>query len=174
MLSSLIPNPLHPAIVHLPVALVVFLPAVMLIALWAIRRGTKPLMAWGAAVAVHAMLAATAWLALATGDPAKEQVERTVAEAPIESHEEAAEAFLALTAAALAVSLIGVRRDAVGKWARVTAAAGSVVLLGAGWNVGHSGGQLVYKYGAGTAYANASGGVTASDRASHEQSDDER
>jgi uncharacterized membrane protein len=152
MWTSLIPNPLHPAIVHLPIAIVVLLPLTIIGALWAIRRGASVVPTWSAAVAMHALLAGTAWLALATGDPAKETVEQVVAEAPIESHEEAAEAFLAIAAGALVLSLIGARRDRLGAVARVSTVAGSAVLIAAGWNVGHSGGQLVYRYGAASAY----------------------
>jgi hypothetical protein len=168
MLSSLLPNPLHPAIVHLPIALAVLLPLVIIGALVAINRGATPRMAWTGAIVAHALLAGTAWLSLTTGEPAAEQAEKVVAEAPIESHEEAAEAFLALAAGALAISLLGVRKDKAGQLARVAATVSSVVLLGAGWNVGHSGGQLVYKYGAGAAYATPGSAVaqskTATDR----------
>lgn len=160
MLTSLIPNPLHPAIVHLPMALVVLLPVTVAVALWAIRRGGAPMRVWGVAAAMHAALALSAWASLASGDEAGESVEKVVAEAPVESHEEAAEAFLTLAAGALVVSLVGLRRDRVGTIARGVAGVGTLVLLGAGWQVGHSGGQLVYRYGAASAYTNA-GSLTA-------------
>ena len=153
MLTSLIPNPLHPAIVHLPMALVVLLPLTVVVAIWAIRRGGSPVRVWGVAAAMHAFLALSAWASLASGGADEERVEKVVAEAPVESHEEAAEAFLALAVGALAVSLVGLRRDRVGAIARGVAAVGSVVLLGSGWQVGHSGGQLVYRHGAASAYA---------------------
>ena len=152
MPTSLIPNPLHPAIVHLPMALVVLLPLTVVVAIWSIRRGGSPLRVWGVAAAMHAALAISAWASLASGSEAEEKVEKVVAEAPVESHEEAAEAFLALAVGALAVSLIGLRRDRAGTVARGVAAVGSLVLLGSGWQVGHSGGQLVYRYGAASAY----------------------
>ena len=107
---------------------------------------------WGVAAAMHAALALSAWASLASGDAAAEKVEKVVTEAPVESHEEAAEAFLALAVGAVAVSLIGLRRDRAGSVARGVAAVGSLVLLGSGWQVGHSGGQLVYRYGAASAY----------------------
>lgn len=154
MLTSLIPNPLHPAIVHLPIALVVLLPLTIAVAIYLIRRGGSPMRVWGVAAAMHAALALSAWASLASGSADEVRVEKAVAEAPVESHEEAAEAFLALAVGALAVALIGLRRDRVGAIARGVAAVGSVVLLGSGWQVGHSGGQLVYRYGAASAYTN--------------------
>lgn len=160
MLTSFIPSPLHPAIVHLPMALVILLPVTVVIALWAIRRGGAPMRVWGVAAAMHAALVLSAWASLASGDSAGEQVEKVVAEAPVESHEEAAEAFLALAVGALVVALVGLRRDRAGTIARGVAGVGTLVLLGAGWQVGHSGGQLVYRYGAASAYT-TDGAVTA-------------
>jgi hypothetical protein len=177
MLASLIPYPLHPAIVHLPMAFVVLLPLTVAVAIVAIRRGAAPMRVWGVAAAMHAALALSAWASLASGDEAGEKVEKVVAEAPIESHEEAAEAFLALAVGALAVSLVGLRRDRIGVIARGAAAVGSIVLLGSGWQVGHSGGQLVYRYGAASAYATdsvrtADGGTPERGRSSNGDDDD--
>lgn len=135
-------------------AIVVLLPFTVIGAIWAIRRGAAPMWAWGVAAALHAILALSAWASLASGDPAKDKVEQVIAEAPIESHEEAAEAFLALAVAATVISLAGLRKDRAGQAARAVAAVGTVALLGAGWKVGHSGGQLVYRYNAGAVYAN--------------------
>jgi hypothetical protein len=43
--------------------------------------------------------------------------------------------------------------------ARIGAAIGTAVILGAGWNVGHSGGMLVYRDGAASAYLSAGGAI---------------
>ena len=96
MLPSLIPSPLHPAVVHLPIALAVLVPAFAVGALWSIRRGARPQVAWGITTALCAALSLSAWLAVQTGEQADEQVEAVVPDAPIETHEEAAEAFLTL------------------------------------------------------------------------------
>jgi hypothetical protein len=170
MWSSIIPDPLHAAVVHLPKALVILLPLGVAGSIVAIRRGAPAKTVWGVAILAHALLAGSAWLSLATGDPAKDRVEHVVAEAPIESHEEAAEAFLAVAAGALVLSLVGARRDRIGRLTRVASAAASVGLVALGWNVGHSGGQLVYRYGAAGAYtspsaANGSAGPAKAGRA---------
>jgi hypothetical protein len=163
MWTSLIPNPLHPAIVHLPIALVILMPVTFLVAIVAIRRGAAPLKVWSVAAAVHVALVLSAWASLASGNDAGERVEEVIAEAPVESHEEAAEAFVAFAAGALVISLLGVRKDRIGAVARGTAVAASVGLVVAGWQVGHSGGQLVYRYGAASAYAAASDSTGALD-----------
>jgi uncharacterized membrane protein len=159
MFASLLPDPLHPAVVHLPIALAVLLPAFALGALWAIRRGARPSLAWGLATAMFAALTFSAWIAVETGEQAGERVERVVAEAPMESHEEAAEAFLTVSAVVLGIALVGLRGGRIGNSARLLGAVGSVVLLGAGWKVGHSGGALVYRYGAASAYATSADSV---------------
>ncbi len=43
----MLPDPLHPAIVHLPIALSVFMPLFALVAAVVIRRGALPARAWG-------------------------------------------------------------------------------------------------------------------------------
>jgi len=47
----------------------------------------------------------------------------------------------------------------VGSAARVAAAAGTLAVFGFGYNVGHTGGQLVYRDGAASAYVPASSRV---------------
>lgn len=153
MLASILPTPLHPAVVHLPIALTLLVPPVAAGALWAIHKGARPVRAWGLATAFFAALSLSAWAAVQTGEQTVEQVETVVAAPPIESHEEAAEAFLTLSLGVLAVSLLGLRGGKVGQGARALGAVGALALVGAGWNVGHSGGQLVYQYGAASAYA---------------------
>ena len=160
-LDSIVPAPLHPAVVHLPIALTLLLPPFALGALWAIRRGTAPLRAWGIATALFAALSLSAWAAVETGEQADEQVERVVAEQPIETHEEAAEAFLTLSVVVLGIAIAGLRRDRIGQAARVIGTVGALVLVGAGWRVGHSGGALVYQHGAASAYTNPRDATTA-------------
>jgi len=151
---NFLPSPLHPAVVHLPMALSVLLPLFALGALWSIRRGTAPRKAWGITTALFAALSLSAWASLETGEDQEERVEDVVAEAPIHSHEEAAEAFLFLSLGALGVAALGLSRGRIGSVARVAGAVGSVALLGAGLRVGHTGGELVYRYGAASAYTN--------------------
>ena len=66
-LASLLPSPLHPAIVHLPMALVVLLPPAALVSLWIIRRGARPRAAWGVTLALLGVLAGSSWVATETG-----------------------------------------------------------------------------------------------------------
>jgi formate hydrogenlyase subunit 3/multisubunit Na+/H+ antiporter MnhD subunit len=159
---TFLPTPLHPAVVHLPIALSVLLPFFALGALWAIRRGAQPRKAWGITTALFAALTLSSWAALKSGEAQEEQVEQVVAEAPLHTHEEAAEAFLLMSLGVLGVAALGLSSGRMGTVARVAGAVGSIVLLGAGFRVGHSGGELVYRHGAASAYTN---NVTTTERA---------
>ena len=158
----MLPNPLHPAVVHFPVVLAFLLPIFAGFALWTIRRGTAPRRAWAIPLGLSAALALSSWVAVETGEAQNERVERVVSERPLETHEEAAELFLALSAGLLVVSVGGLVRGTVGTVARVAATVGAAGLVVAATQVGHTGGQLVYRYGAASAYATgaSTGGAT--------------
>ena len=143
MLPSL-PSPLHPAVVHFPIVLMILLPVAALGALWAIRRGTAPLKAWAVPVALAAGLTLSAWAAVETGESQGEKVEDTLGEQAVESHEDAAERFLLLSGVVLVVTGAGLLRGAVGRTARVVGTVAALGLVAAGYQVGHSGGRLVY------------------------------
>ena len=82
-----------------------------------------------------------------------------MAERAIHGHEEAAERFLVLSGVLLLVAAVGLAPRTVGHAARLLAAVGAVGLLAAGVQVGHSGGELVYRHGAASAYANDGDGA---------------
>lgn len=168
MLTTILPDPLHPAIVHLPIALTVLVPFFAVGTLVAIARGARPVTTWAISVTLFAALTGSAWASVETGETADEQVEAVVAEAPIETHEEAAEAFLTASAAVLALAVFGLAKGAVGQVARVGATVGTLVLVIMGWRVGHSGGALVYEHGAASAYST---GVAASPAVRREEGD---
>jgi formate hydrogenlyase subunit 3/multisubunit Na+/H+ antiporter MnhD subunit len=161
VLNDLLPNPLHPAVVHLPIALTVLVPVFAIGALVAIRRGTKVLRAWGIAAAMLAALSLSAWVSLETGEQQEDRVESIVPERAFETHEEAAEAFFMLSLGVLGVAGLGLLGGRVGTGARYAAALGTLALVVAGYNVGHSGGALVYTHGAASAYTSSSGTMPA-------------
>jgi uncharacterized membrane protein len=147
-----IPNPLHPAVVHFPIALAVLVPAFAVAALVAIRAGWISPRAWIAVVVFQAALVGSAWLALETGEDQEEKVEEVVAERHIEAHAEAAERFLYVAIGAALISATGLLRGGIGGTGRAATAAAGLAVLAAGVAVGHSGGELVYQYGAARAY----------------------
>ncbi len=145
----MLPDPLHPAVVHFPIVLMAFLPLAALGALWALRRAAVPLHAWVVPVAMAGALTLSAWAALQTGESQEERAEDVVGEARLGTHEEAGERFLIFSGIVFAVSAAGLLRGTAGRGARAVATVATFGLLVAGYQVGHSGGQLVY--GDGTA-----------------------
>lgn len=151
----MIPDPLHPAVVHFPVALAVLLPIFALGALWAIRNGVRPARAWAIPVALAAALVASAWVALETGEAEEDRVEAVVGEAVLHAHEEAGERFLVLSGLVLIVAAVGLVGGTLGSAGRLLATAGSLVVLVVGLAVGKAGGELVYRHGAAEPYVTA-------------------
>lgn len=170
----MLPNPLHPAIVHFPVVLAFLLPISAAIAIWTIRKGTGATRAWAIPVAMAAALALSSWVSVETGEDQDERVETAVQEQPLETHEEAAEAFLTGSIVVLVITAGGLIRGRIGAVSRAAAAVGAVALVAGAAYVGHTGGQLVYKYGAASAYASpgAQGAMSANERAGASDSDD--
>ena len=153
--------PLHPLVVHFPIVLSVLLPISALLALRVIRKGTTPRSAWALPVAVAAALTLSAWAATETGEQEEDRVEQVVAERAIHGHEEAAERFLVLSGVLLLVAAAGLVPRTVGEAARILTAVGALGLLAAGVQVGHSGGELVYRHGAASAYTDGAGADSA-------------
>ena len=151
----MLPDPLHPAIVHFPIVFMILLPIAAAGALWAIRRGGSPRLAWAIPSGLALALTLSAWLAVETGESQEERVEAVVTEGALHSHEEGAERFLLLSGVLLLVSGAGLLGGATGRAARLATVVGAVGLAAAGAQVGHSGGKLVYQYGAASAYAGA-------------------
>ena len=81
----MLPNPLHPAIVHFPVVLAFLLPIFALGALWAIRRGARPRRAWAIPLAASLALAASAWVAAASPRAARAAISGASIATPVRS-----------------------------------------------------------------------------------------
>jgi uncharacterized membrane protein len=147
-----IPDPLHPALVHFPIALASIAPLFAFLCAVALFRAWLPARAWLVVVLLQLMLVASAQLALQAGENEEERVEKVVAEERIEEHEEAAERFRNLAVIGLVVVAAGLAPGAIGGWARALAVIVTAVGALASVPVGQSGGELVYKHGAASAY----------------------
>ena len=145
--------PLHPLVVHFPVVLAVLLPISVVVALLLIRKGATARGVWSVPVAIATALAVSAWVATQTGESQEDRVERVVSKGALHGHEEAAERFLVLSGVLVLVTAAGLARGTLGRAARLVTAAGAVGIVVAGAQVGHSGGLLVYRHGAASAYA---------------------
>ncbi len=151
---------IHPAIVHIPMALSILMPLIaggITVAWW---RGWLSPKAWVIAVALQGVLVASGAMSMQTGEQDEDRVERIVPERFIEEHEEAAEAFIWAGGGVFALMLVGLlasgRREGIPLAGAATLA--TLVVLGLGYRTGQAGGALVYEHGAANAFANGGAG----------------
>jgi uncharacterized membrane protein len=148
-----LPDPLHPALVHLPIALALLVPLAAAFALLAARAGWLPVRGWAFVVGLQVLLVGSGWLALETGEAEEERVERVVDERHIDEHEERGERLLIGAGVALLAIGAGLAPGRVGALARPLGLVLSLGVAGLAVDAGHSGGELVYRHGAANAYA---------------------
>ena len=146
----MIPDPLHPAIVHLPMALVVLLPLFTIYALFAISRGQQPTSGWRTVFALQLILSLSSWAAVETGEQDEDYYEHGATEEVLEAHEDLAEVFQVFALAALPLVAAGFLAGRFGQLARFAYMAVTIGLLVMGAMVGHRGGEIIYPDGAKT------------------------
>lgn len=163
---NLIPDPLHPAVVHFPIVLILLGAATAVVAaVW--RRSPLPVMA----AVLLGLGALGAWAAVESGESAGGLLETGTpgVEALIDAHETWAQRTLGVSCiAALAAASAAV----VERWPRVArglallAALASVAAAYTVYETGHRGGALVYKHAAGVELASQAGAARVDERAS--------
>lgn len=175
----MLPNPLHPALVHFPIVLAILLPLVAVAALIAIRRGVNPRKAWAAVVVFGAMMWLSAFVTAKVGEADEERVEQVVAEGALETHEEAGELFVVLGGLAAVLLATGLLGGTTGRTARIAGTGAAALLIVAVFNVGRTGGELVYTHGAARAYSDGTaagvvrGAATVAERRYRDDDDDD-
>lgn len=167
--------PLHPKLVHLPIALAVLMPLLSFGLLAAWWRGALQRRTWIIVISLQALLVGSGLLAMRTGEGDEERVERAVPEAAIEAHEEAAEAFVITGGLVLVVALGAglIRRERAAKTLATLAAVGTLGVLGMGYRTGQAGGDLVYRHGAASAYTTPGAGVPGAPGGAGDRDDDD-
>ena len=156
----MIPNPLHPAMVHFPIVLALVLPLVVAATFVALKRGAQPRTTWLPVVGVGALLIVSTWATVQTGEREEEVVERAVAEQTLHTHEEAAERFLILSLVTAIVIGLGMAPGRACQIARGGSARRRVVVAVAALGGGRPGGARGYVHGAAQAYTSATPGTT--------------
>ena len=152
---TVIPTPLHPALVHLPLGLAFILPALTLGFAWAAWKNPLKRRSWILIVALQAVLLGAGFVAMNTGEREGKRIERAVPKAAIDRHEEMAEQFLWATGITLVVAAgaLVFRRPGAVRTLTGAAVLGTLLVAAAALRVGHAGGQLVYVHNAAAAYA---------------------
>ena len=156
---NFIPNPLHPAVVHFPIVLIVLGTFVSLLAVfW--RKGYLPAFA----AALLALGALGAWAATETGESDGGLVENTAApvETLLDAHEDWAKRTLTASAIAAVIAIGAAVLFRFPRAARGVALAAALAAGVASWTVyetGHRGGDLVYRHATGVKSVNSAGGA---------------
>lgn len=147
--------PLHPAIVHLPLALAILMPLVASGFAWALWTGRVRPRAWLAVVAFQALLLGSGLVATRTGEAEEERVENVIQESALHQHEALADQFVWAGGFTLVLAglVLVVRRPTAARALVSGVVASTLVVAALGLRVGHAGGQLVYVHGAASAYA---------------------
>ena len=143
--------PLHPVVVHFPIALGIILPLVSLLIWWGIKKGHLQRVVWIFVVAMTLAYSASAIVAVELGERDEDKVEKVVSERVIEEHEEAGEMIVWVSATLLLASLAGILIKN-SHHARLAFAILSLVAIIPLANAGHTGGKMVYQYGAANAH----------------------
>lgn len=156
-------SPLHPVLVHLPLGLAVIMPLMSAGVLFAWFKGWLNMRAWAVVVVLQLALAAGGFAALQSGEQDEDKVERVVPESAIEAHEEAAQVFVWVAAATLALSAAAlvVPGEKFRHGLALATVAGTLGVLGAGYVAGKKGGELVYAHNAGSVYSHPAGNMPA-------------
>ena len=147
-------SPLHPAMVHLPLALSFLMPFLALGVLFMIRSHWVTRRAWLAIVFLQALVFASGFAALQTGQNEEHKTVTYVGSERIGAHNQKAQTFLWASAVTLAAGVVAVVFLA-GRFfllCQIALVAGTIITAALGVITGQSGGELVYRYHAADAY----------------------
>lgn len=145
--------PLHPMMVHLPMALAFIMPFMILIFGLMIKNRAMSPKSWMIIMGLQAVLVTSGYIALETGENEERAVEQVLAKSLISEHEEAAEIFVGSTVLVLALSIgvFFVRRE-IAFPVKIGITLISLVSCYLAYRTGVLGGELVYKHNAASAY----------------------
>jgi len=147
-------TPLHPAIVHFPIALAFILPVLILVFSLMIKKNKMAPQAWFIIIGLQLLTTVTGYVSLESGEEAEDVVEKVLDKKLIHEHEERAEIFVGSTVVALVLSTAAFfLRKEFQFILKLVVFVLSLVSSFLAYRTGHAGGELVYRYGAASAYA---------------------
>lgn len=142
MLSGM---PLHPLVVHIPIAFALTSPILGIAALVMTRRGNSSRSIWVLNVVWQVLLAASTYGAMAAGEIDRGRVEERVGKDLVDWHERAATIVLISSIASAALAALAAKKGGVFEGALIVLQFG---ILTAAVITGKLGGELVYVHGA--------------------------
>jgi uncharacterized membrane protein len=145
--------PLHPMLVHLPLALTFVLPFLIIIFAFLIKTQKMTPKGWLIIIGLQLTVVLTGYISLETGENEVQAVAKVLDKKLIDAHEEAAKIFIGSAVLALVLS-IGVyfisKEYALA--VRMIVAIVTLISCFLAYRTGLLGGELVYKHGAANAY----------------------
>lgn len=146
--------PFHPIMVHFPIALSFLLPILILIFAFMIKSQKMSHQMWLVIIGLQIATTITGYVALDSGEKEEHTVEKVLEKKYIQHHEESAEIFVGSTVLALVLSIgIYFLRKEMQFYLQLGICALTLISCYLVYTTGHSGGELVYRYGAASAYA---------------------
>jgi uncharacterized membrane protein len=147
--------PVHPLIVHFPMALTFILPVLILVFAFMIKANKMTPKAWLIIVGLQLAVVISGYVSLETGETEEHNVEKVLSKSLIHEHEEAAEVFVGSTVLALVLSIgaFFIRKE-LGFPVKLVVAGIGLISCYLAYETGKLGGELVYKHGAASAYVN--------------------
>lgn len=145
--------PVHPMIVHFPLALTFILPILILVFAFLIKNNKMTPQGWLIIIGLQLMVVATGYISLETGENEEDLVAKVLDKKLIHEHEEAAEIFVgsAVIGLVLSIGVFFIRKELQFPIKFAIAIVGLLSCYLA-YLAGSLGGELVYKHGAGSAY----------------------
>ncbi len=162
------PAPLHPILVHFPIAFGFVLPFLALIALLRIGAGAKARAAWLPVMLIAALTLVGGIASLQSGEGDEERVEKVVPHDAMEAHEANAARFTIIAAIVVVTSVGGLAGRRLGGIARGLTLFVALLMAAQLLWTAKTGGALVYEHGAATAYT---GDITVDEPIDHDDGD---
>jgi uncharacterized membrane protein len=152
--------PLHPAVVHFPIAVTFLLPVLIVVFAMMIRANKMTPKGWLIIVGLQLAVVISGYVSLETGETEEHKVEKVISKSLIHEHEEAAEIFVGSTVIALVLSIAAffIRKE-IGFKLKLGIAVLTLISCYLAYRTGELGGELIYKHGGASAYGDETSGL---------------
>ena len=143
--------PLHPIVVHFPIALSLLIPIACIALYFSIKKGFATPRAWVIVVLLSALYLGSSLVAVEMGERDEDKVEKVVGHDTLEEHEEIGEKIPWVAGALLIASLLPLFTKNSTSFQIINIIVALLAILPI-VKAGHTGGELVYKHGAARAH----------------------
>lgn len=142
----MLPDPLHPAVVHFPIVLMYIAPFVTAFVLWRLSRTESRSTTWLIVPVLLAAVTISGFVAKQTGEEGEELAEEIVDHDVIERHEDQGKQFVWFALATVVIAAAGFASGPVGSSLRILTLVMTIVGAVLVTRTGYSGGTMVYDH----------------------------